>query len=594
MKSYELRDKFLRFFKGKGHAIIPSASIIPENDPTVLFTTAGMHPLVPYLLGAEHPEGKRLTNVQKCIRTGDIDEVGDATHCTFFEMLGNWSLGDYFKSEAIEWSWEFLTSSEWLNLPKEKLYISVFAGDDDAPRDMESYNIWRSLGVPEDHIFFLPKENNWWGPAGTTGPCGPDTEMFIDTGKEKCSPDCSPACSCGKYVEIWNDVFMEYNKTSDGRYEPLSQKNVDTGMGLERTISILQGVESVYETDLYSDIVAKISELANVSYNDDEETTKSYRIVADHIRTATLILGDEKAVTPSNVDQGYVLRRLIRRAIRFGMKIGIPEGSMSEIAKVVVKQYSDIYPELKKNEDFIQRELINEEKRFQQTIRQGLREFDKLISKLGDDTKTIDGKNAFRLYDTFGFPIEMTQELAEEKGYTVDIEGFEESFKKHQELSQKGASQRFKGGLADNTEETAKLHTATHLLHAALRKVLGEEVEQKGSNITADRLRFDFSFSRKMTKEEIDEVERLVNEAIESKTDVVCEEMSLEDAKESGAIGLFESKYENKVNVYTIGEFSKEICGGPHAKNTGELGHFKIKKEQSSSAGVRRIRAVLE
>ena len=593
LRANELRSLYLKFFKEKGHAVIPSASIIPENDPTVLFTTAGMHPLVPYLLGAKHPEGKRLTNVQKCIRTGDIEEVGNDTHCTFFEMLGNWSLGDYFKEEAIKWSWEFLTSEKWLGIPKEKLYVTVFEGDEDAPRDMESYEHWRGLGVAEDHIFFLPKEHNWWGPAGLTGPCGPDTEMFIDTGKEKCSKDCSPACSCGKYVEIWNDVFMEYNKTADGKFEPLSQKNVDTGMGLDRTIAVLQGVDSVYDTDLYQGIMDKISELAQLEYRKDQETTRSYRIVADHIRTATFILGDEKAISPSNVDQGYVLRRLIRRAIRFSLKIGIPEGMLAKVAEAVVDQYKDAYPELSKNKATIIEELRLEEERFQRTIKQGLREFDKLINRLKGDDKTISGEKAFRLYDTFGFPIEFTQELAEEKGYQVDIEGFEQSFKKHQEKSKAGASQKFKGGLADNTEETAKLHTATHLLQAALRQVLGDEVTQRGSNITAERLRFDFTFSRKVTREELDKVESLVNEVIEKDYEVICQEMSIEEAKKSGALGFFDSKYGNRVKVYSIGDFSKELCGGPHVSHTGQLGKFKIKKEESSSAGVRRIRAVL-
>ncbi|MFA6697057.1 MAG: alanine--tRNA ligase [Eubacteriales bacterium] len=593
MRANELRSLYLKFFKEKGHAVIPSASIIPENDPTVLFTTAGMHPLVPYLLGAKHPEGKRLTNVQKCIRTGDIEEVGNDTHCTFFEMLGNWSLGDYFKEEAIKWSWEFLTSEKWLGIPKEKLYVTVFEGDEDAPKDMESYEHWRGLGVAEDHIFFLPKEHNWWGPAGLTGPCGPDTEMFIDTGKEKCSKDCSPACSCGKYVEIWNDVFMEYNKTADGKFEPLSQKNVDTGMGLDRTIAVLQGVDSVYDTDLYQGIMDKISELAHFEYRKDQETTRSYRIVADHIRTATFILGDEKAISPSNVDQGYVLRRLIRRAIRFSLKIGIPEGMLAKVAEAVVDQYKDAYPELSKNKATIIEELRLEEERFQRTIKQGLREFDKLINRLKGDDKTISGEKAFRLYDTFGFPIEFTQELAEEKGYQVDIEGFEQSFKKHQEKSKAGASQKFKGGLADNTEETAKLHTATHLLQAALRQVLGDEVTQRGSNITAERLRFDFTFSRKVTREELDKVESLVNEVIEKDYEVICQEMSIEEAKKSGALGFFDSKYGNRVKVYSIGDFSKELCGGPHVSHTGQLGKFKIKKEESSSAGVRRIRAVL-
>ncbi|MDD3613195.1 MAG: alanine--tRNA ligase [Clostridia bacterium] len=593
LRANELRSLYLKFFKEKGHAVIPSASIIPENDPTVLFTTAGMHPLVPYLLGAKHPEGKRLTNVQKCIRTGDIEEVGNDTHCTFFEMLGNWSLGDYFKEEAIKWSWEFLTSEKGLGIPKEKLYVTVFEGDEDAPKDMESYEHWRGLGVAEDHIFFLPKEHNWWGPAGLTGPCGPDTEMFIDTGKEKCSKDCSPACSCGKYVEIWNDVFMEYNKTADGKFEPLSQKNVDTGMGLDRTIAVLQGVDSVYDTDLYQGIMDKISELAHFEYRKDQETTRSYRIVADHIRTATFILGDEKAISPSNVDQGYVLRRLIRRAIRFSLKIGIPEGMLAKVAEAVVDQYKDAYPELSKNKATIIEELRLEEERFQRTIKQGLREFDKLINRLKGDDKTISGEKAFRLYDTFGFPIEFTQELAEEKGYQVDIEGFEQSFKKHQEKSKAGASQKFKGGLADNTEETAKLHTATHLLQAALRQVLGDEVTQRGSNITAERLRFDFTFSRKVTREELDKVESLVNEVIEKDYEVICQEMSIEEAKKSGALGFFDSKYGNRVKVYSIGDFSKELCGGPHVSHTGQLGKFKIKKEESSSAGVRRIRAVL-
>jgi len=589
----ELREKFLSFFKEKGHAVIPSASIIPENDPTVLFTTAGMHPLVPYLLGEKHPEGKRLTNVQKCIRTGDIEEVGDTTHCTFFEMLGNWSLGDYFKKEAIAWSWEFLTSEKWLNIPKERIYISVFAGDEDAPRDMESYNYWLSHGVDESHIFFLPKEHNWWGPAGTTGPCGPDTEMFYDTGKDKCSPGCSPACGCGKYVEIWNDVFMEYNKTAEGKYEPLGQKNVDTGMGLDRTIAVLQGVDSVYDTDLYKGIMDTIGKLSDREYRQDEDTIKAYRIVADHIRTSVFILGDQKGVTPSNVDQGYVLRRLIRRAIRFGLQIGIPEGSMPEIAQAVIDQYKDVYPELLENEAFVKQELSLEEERFQRTIKQGLREFSKLIKRLGKDVQVIDGPSAFRLYDTFGFPLEFTQELALENGYTVDVDGFEKSFRSHQAKSQSGAAQRFKGGLADSSEETTKLHTATHLLQAALRKVLGEEVTQRGSNITADRLRFDFNFPRKVNKEELNEIESLVNEYIEKDIEVTWEEMPIEKAKESGALGLFDSKYGNMVKVYTIEGISKELCGGPHVNRTGELGRFKIKKEESSSAGVRRIRAVL-
>ena len=594
MKTYhssELRSMFLKFFKDHGHAVISSASVIPENDPTVLFTTAGMHPLVPYLMGAKHPAGNRLTDVQKCVRTGDIDDVGDFSHLTFFEMLGNWSLGDYFKEQMIPWSWEFLTSPEYLGLPKDRLAFSVFAGDADCPRDEESAELWRKCGVADDHIFFLPKENNWWGPAGITGPCGPDTEMFIITDKEPCGPDCSPACSCGRYLEIWNDVFMQYNKKADGTFEPLAQKNVDTGMGLERTICVLNGKKSVYETDLFADILQKISELSGKQYGSDEETTRAFRIIADHMRTSTFIMGDDRGVSPSNVDQGYVLRRLIRRAVRYGMGIGMPEGFTGEVAKVIIEQYKDVYPELKRNEAFVLEQLSLEESRFARTLKQGNREFEKLVEKVQDGQ--IDGVSAFHLYDTYGFPVEMTQELARERGLTVDMDGFHECFRKHQATSQAGAEQRFKGGLADHSEQSARLHTATHLMHAALRKVLGPEVAQKGSNITAERLRFDFSFGRKMTKEELAEVERLVNEAIESHTPITCEEMTVAQAKEQGAIGLFESKYGEQVKVYTMGPYSKEICGGPHAQNTGDLVSFKIKKEESSSAGVRRIKAVI-
>ncbi len=591
LTSAELRQLYLDFFASKGHAIIPSASLIPENDPTVLFTTAGMHPLVPYLLGAKHPEGTRLADVQKCVRTGDIDEVGDASHCTFFEMLGNWSLGDYFKKEAIAYSFEFLTSPEWLGLDKDRLYFTCFAGDEDAPKDTESASYWMSHGVDESHIYFLGKKHNWWGPAGITGPCGPDTEMFIDTGVPACGPDCSPACSCGKYLEIWNDVFMQYNKTAEGKFEPLAQQNVDTGMGLDRTACTLQGKKSVYDTDAFTGVLAKIAELSGKSYEDDADTTRSFRIIADHVRCATFILGDEKGVTPSNVDQGYVLRRLIRRAVRYALRLGIPEQSLQHIAHTVIAQYSGFYPELKRNESRIITELNLEEERFSRTIKQGLREFEKLKNRL--EGTVIDGVSAFHLYDTFGFPIEFTLELAQENGLEVDTQGFEEAFKRHQEVSGAGAEQRFKGGLADTGEATARLHTATHLMHSALRKVLGEEVAQKGSNITADRLRFDFSFSRKVEPDELKEVERLVNEAINAGVDIACDEMTVEEAKNQGAIGLFEAKYGSVVKVYTAGPFSKEICGGPHAANTAELGRFEIQKEQSSSAGVRRIKAVL-
>ncbi len=590
--SAQLREMFQKFMESKGCARIHSASVIPENDPTVLFTTAGMHPLVPYLMGAKHPAGTRLTDVQKCIRTGDIDDVGDSSHLTFFEMLGNWSLGDYFKKEAISWSWEFLTSPEYLGLDKDRLAFTVFEGDENCPRDTESHDLWRSMGVAEDHIFYLPKEHNWWGPAGITGPCGPDTEMFIITDKEPCGPDCSPACSCGRYLEIWNDVFMQYNKQADGTFAPLAQKNVDTGMGLERTICVLNGKKTVYETDAFTDILAKIAELSGHTYGENEEVTKAFRIIADHMRTSTFILGDDRGVSPSNTDQGYILRRLIRRAVRYAMQLGMPEGFTCEIAKVIINQYKDVYPELERNSAFVLEQLKLEDGRFARTLKQGNKEFDKVASRV--ENGILDGLSAFHLYDTYGFPIEMTCELARERGLKVDIPAFEECFKQHQATSHAGAEQRFKGGLADHSEETTKLHTATHLLHAALRKVLGDEVHQKGSNITAERLRFDFTFGRKVTKEELAEVEKLVNEAIESHTPVVCREMTVADAKAEGAIGLFESKYGEKVRTYKMGDYSFEICGGPHAENTGDLGEFHILKEESSSAGVRRIKAVLK
>ena len=592
MTSGELRSMWLNFFKSKGHAVIPSASVIPENDPTVLFTTAGMHPLVPYLLGSKHPAGTRLTDVQKCIRTGDIDEVGDASHLTFFEMLGNWSLGDYFKKEMIAWSWEFLTSPEYLGLDKDKLAFTVFEGEGDIPRDEEAANYWMENGVKKENIYFLPREHNWWGPAGQTGPCGPDTEMFIIKDQPPCGPDCSPACSCGRFLEIWNDVFMQYNKTADGQYVPMAKKNVDTGMGLERTVCTLNGCKTVYETDAFTNIIAKISELSGKHYDDDEATTKAFRIVADHLRTSTFIMGDPRGVSPSNVDQGYVLRRLIRRAVRFGMQLGMPEGFTAEIGKVVINQYAEVYPELKQNENFVLEQFKLEETRFARTLRQGEREFEKAVSRMGEN-KVIDGVVAFNLYATYGFPIEMTRELAKEHGLTVDEAGFEKHFAEHQKSSHAGAEQRFKGGLADSSAQSARLHTATHLLHAALRRVLGDEVAQKGSNITPERLRFDFSFGRKVTKDELAQVEALVNEWIKADVPVVMTETTVEDAKKEGAIGLFESKYGERVRMYTMGEYSKEICGGPHASYTGELVSFKILKEESSSAGVRRIKAVI-
>ncbi len=590
--SSELRKKYLDFFKEKGHAVIPSASLIPENDPTVLFTPAGMFPLVPYLLGESHPAGVRLCDVQKCIRTIDIDEVGDASHLTFFEMLGNWSLGDYFKDESIRWSYELLTSEKWFNIPVEKLAVSVFEGDENAPRDDVSASIWKECGIPEERIFYLPADNNWWI-AGTTGPCGPDTEIFYITDKEPCGEDCSPACDCGRYLEIWNNVFMEFNKQADGSLVPLDKKKVDTGMGLDRTIAVLQGKSSVYETDLFASIIAKIEELSGKKYSDSDDIMRSMRIVADHCRTAVFILGDEKGVTPSNMDQGYILRRLIRRAVRYGRMLELPAQFTWQVAKVILDEYGEVYPELTANKTRIHDELNKEEAKFAKALGRGLRELEKLTRDMKEGD-TIDGKSAFHLYDTYGFPIEITCELAEEQGLKVDTKGFDEAFAKHQEVSSQGSEQKFKGGLADSGEQTARLHTATHLLLAALRNKFGDSVEQRGSNITAERARFDFNFDRKVTREECDELEEWVNNAIAADVAITMEEMSVEEAKEQGAVGIFTSKYQDVVKVYTAGEFSKEICGGPHAKRTGELGTFKIKKEQSSSAGVRRIRAVLE
>lgn len=590
LTSDELRKKWIDFFKAHGHTPISSASLIPENDPTVLFTTAGMHPLVPYLLGQPHPAGKRLCDTQKCVRTGDIDEVGDASHCTFFEMLGNWSLGDYFKSEMVPWSYEFLT--EQLGIDPDRIAVTVFEGDDDCPRDTETAELWEKCGIKKENIFYLGKKHNWWGPAGQTGPCGADTEMFFDTGKPKCCDECSPACDCGKYVEIWNDVFMQFNKNADGSFSPLKQKNVDTGMGLERALMNVQGLRSVYDTDVFAPIVAKIEELSGRSV-DEPDAVKAIRVVADHIRTATFIIGDERGVTPSNVDQGYILRRLLRRAIRFGAGLGLKSGDYSAVASVVVDKYKDAYPELAAAREKIVHEIDEEQARFERTLENGMKEFEKLCTYL--QTDTIAGKSAFRLYDTYGFPLEMTVELAKERGFKVDVEGFEAKFKEHREKSHAGAEQRFKGGLADTGELTARLHTATHLMHQALKEVLNDPtVNQRGSNITPERLRFDFSFGRAMTAEEVKAVEEKVNAAIRADVPVTCEEMTVEDAKAQGAVGLFASKYGEKVKVYTMGEFSKEICGGPHASRTGELGHFRIVKEQSSSAGVRRIKAVLE
>ncbi len=605
----ELREKYIAFFKEKEHAVIESASLVPENDPTVLFTTAGMHPLVPYLLGEKHPGGTRIVDVQKCVRTGDIDEVGDATHLTFFEMLGNWSLGDYFKQEQIPWSWEFLTSKEWLGIDPERLYVTVYEGDEQVPKDEESIALWKEqfkqVGIDAkegERIFPLPKEDNWWGPAGQTGPCGPDTEMFFDTHKEACGSDCKPGCSCGKYVEIWNDVFMEYNKTESGSFEKLAQQNVDTGMGVERTVAVLNGFESAYEGDTLQPLIKKISELSDKSY---EDAQTSYRIIADHVRAAVLIASD--GVVPANAEQGYILRRLIRRAVRHAKQIGIQDMCMESLTQVVLDIYTDVFDSVKNNGENVVRVLVQEEEKFVKTLANGMRKFADLVASERALDQTIDGKDAFDLFQTFGFPLEMTIELAREHEIAVDEKGFYEEFNKHQELSRTASAGKFAGGLADHSEMTTKYHTATHLLHAALRKVLGDHVEQKGSNLTAERLRFDFSHPDKMTDTEIKDVEDLVNNAITHDYNVSSEEMSVTDAREGGAMGLFGDKYGEKVKVYSIGDpeqqpnaandsdtFSKEICGGPHVTHTGDMGHFKIQKEQSVSAGVRRIKAILE
>ena len=595
MNAHELRSKYIEFFVSKDHAQIQGKSLLPDNDPTVLFTTAGMHPLVPYILGQEHPAGKRLTDYQKCIRTVDIDSVGDPSHLTFFEMLGNWSLGDYFKEEAIKMSFEFLTSPQYLGIPLEKLGVTVFEGDDTVSRDEESAAVWKSLGIPEERISYRPRSDNWWGPAGTTGPCGPDSEMFIDMGKEPCGADCSPGCACGKWLEIWNDVFMQYNKTADGVYEPLSRTCVDTGMGIERTITILNGKKSVYDTDIFAPIIATVEKASSYTYGTDAEKDKSTRIIADHTRAATFILGDPRGVSPSNVGAGYVLRRLIRRAVRHGRKLGIEGIMLSPIARVIIEQLSGPYPELAQNKAFIIEEFDKEEAKFLETLLKGEREFEKLLPNLlKDPRRLMSGRLAFKLYDTYGFPIELTEELAAEQGMTVNRAEFDDAFKKHQELSRAGSEQRFKGGLADQGDMSVKYHTATHLMHQALRMVLGDHVAQKGSNITAERMRFDFSHDAPMSSEELARVEAIVNEQIKRDLPVMMNVMSLEDAKDSGAIALFGEKYESQVKVYTIGDFSKEVCGGPHVECTGTLGVFKIQKEQSSSAGVRRIRAVLE
>ena len=589
MESIDLKDAYLKFFENKGHKVIPSAPIIPENDPTCLFNTAGMQPLVPYLKGEPHPEGKRLVDVQKCFRTNDLDAIGDTTHHTFFEMLGNWSLGDYFKKESISWSLEFLTKN--LNIPIERLAVTVFEGNDIVPADTESADIWKSVGIKEERIAFLGEEDNWWPNMELTGPCGPDTEIFYwkgsDTAPEKFDPEDE------NWVEIWNNVFMQYNHETDGTFVPLRNKNVDTGLGVERVTAILEGYTDNYKSSVWKDIIAKIEEISGLSY-DDEKNVRSMRIIADHIRAVVMISGDDAGIKPSNTDQGYVLRRLMRRIIRYAKKLNIDINSdwEQQLAEMIIEKYSKYYHELSRNKDVILQVLQDEKIKFSKTLEKGLKEFEKAINGL--EGKEINKDIACKLYATYGFPIELTEELAKEHGLTVDIEGFKQKFAEHQEKSREGSKGKFKGGLASTGEMETKYHTATHLLNAALKKVLGEHVHQKGSNITSERMRFDFSHNSKMTDEEKEKTENLVNEYIKMAIPVEKLEMSKEDALKLGAEAMFIDKYGDIVTVYKIGDVSLELCGGPHVHNTSELGHFKIKKEEASSAGVRRIKAILE
>ena len=572
IKASEIRDKYLKFFESRGHKIIPSAPLVPENDPTVLFTTAGMHPLVPYLLGQPHPLGKRLVDYQKCLRTDDIDEVGDTFHHTFFEMLGNWSLGDYFKKEAITWSYEFLTQK--LNIDPGRLYVSCFAGDADAFKDEESAQIWQSLGIPKERTYFFGKKDNWWGPAGLTGPCGPDTEMYYDTTQTPCGSDCQPGDNCGRFCEIWNDVFMQYNKTADGKFEKLPQPNVDTGMGLDRTTAVLNGFDDDYLTDLWQPIIKSIEAVSGRKY---VEYKKSFRIIADHLRAAVFVIAD--GIQPSNKERGYILRRLIRRAALQlkSLEIKSPDPIVTAII-VSMKQY---YPSIDSPAPM---QIISSEiAKFQSTLDRGLRELNKL--------DVVSGKAAFDLFQTYGFPWEMTAELAKEKGLQINKTEFEKEFKKHQILSRTASKGMFKGGLQDQSEITTKYHTATHLLHAALRQVLGSHVQQKGSNITVARLRFDFSHDSKLTDSQIHDIEDLVNQKISEDLPVTKVEMKKSDALAQGALAFFPEKYPEVTSVYQIGDFSKELCGGPHANSTGEIGRIKIVREESAGSGLRRIYA---
>jgi len=602
MTTNELKEKFIKFFQERGHSLIPSASLIPENDPTVLFTTAGMHPLVPYLLGEKHPLGNRLVNVQKCLRTDDIDEVGDDTHVTFFEMLGNWSLGDYWKKESISWSFEFLTKE--LRIPVEKLAVTCFAGDDNAPRDEESAEIWKSVGIPENRIFFLGKIDNWWGPVGSSGPCGPDTEIFYWTGGGEPN-NLDSAENCNDWVEIWNNVFMQYEKTSEGKYIPLKQKNVDTGMGVERTTAVLNGKKSVYETDAFLEIYEKVSELSS----SDDEISK--RIICDHVRASTFLLGDQRCITPSNVDQGYVLRKLIRRSIRKARKIGINEPFLVSLSKIIIDQYSKDYSELKENQNFIEKYLGLEEEKFNKILNEGQQESFREIEKISDVNEIVNvagievlraAKISFDLYQSQGYPMEMfVEDMKEKKNIEGSLsekicEDVGRLISTHQNVSRKGAEKKFKGGLSDNSDDVVRYHTATHLLNKALREVLGDHVKQIGSNITPERLRFDFPNNSKLTQEEIERVQNIVNDVVDKELPVNFLVCSHEDAVSCGATHLEGEKYPDQVKVYFIGDslessFSKEFCGGPHVKNTKDIGHIEIYKQDKIGEGKMRIYA---
>ena len=587
MKADELRESYLAFFEARGHRRIPSAPLLPENDPSVLFTTAGMHPLVPFLLGEVHPQGRRLTDFQKCIRTNDIDEVGDPSHLTFFEMLGNWSLGDYFKAESLAWSHEYLT--QVLGFAPEHLAVTVFAGDADAPRDEEAAQIWRRLGLPAERIFFMPKSDNWWGPAGATGPCGPDSEIFYDTGRPD-HPGCGPGCGCGKWFEIWNNVFMEYEKTTDGQYRRLAQRNVDTGLGLERTLAVLNHLDDIFRIDTLWPLVEALQNLTGKSYTDHPVP---FRIIADHLRAATFAISD--GALPSNVEAGYVVRRMIRRAVRHGRELGVRANFLGSLSSTVADLFQGVYPALALNRSTIFDTIDQEETRFKRTLEHGLRRYHKVSLRLLQAGSTqLSGPEAFDLFETYGFPIELTKELASEQGLSVDEAGFQASYAEHRQASRQALGQKFKGGLADHAEQTTRLHTASHLLQQALRQVLGSGVQQMGSNITVERLRFDFSHPVQVTASQLQAVEDLVNQQIEADLPVSLETMSLEKAAAAGALAFFSEKYGQLVKVYSIGSFSKEVCGGPHVTHTAELGHFKIIKEEAVGQGVRRIRAVLE